>query len=51
MDLDDKQLALWLSNHPQLKEAECRDDIHKLKGMFSCTVLYFKTPGPHKFFP
>lgn len=32
-DLDDEQLALWLSNHPHLEGIECQDDIHKLRGM------------------
>jgi hypothetical protein len=32
-DMSYKQLAMWLTNHPQLVGAEYQQDISKLKGL------------------
>ena len=38
-DMNSEQLALWLRNHPSLSGAEYEEDISKLRGTLSNTVL------------
>lgn len=40
-NLDDKQLALWLANHPELKRAEYQHDIYRLKGMLIIVQKFY----------
>ena len=32
-DMNYKQLAVWLTNHPQFVRADCQEDINKLNGI------------------
>ena len=38
-DMSSEQIALWLRNHPSLSEAEYEEDISKLRGTLTNTVL------------
>jgi hypothetical protein len=37
-DMSSDQLALWLRNHPSLRETDCEEDIQKLRGTCTCTL-------------
>ena len=38
-DMSYKQLAVWLTNHPQFVGADYQQDISKLKGMYANSII------------